>query len=449
MNLYSPSLQQIPTVSELTHSLKEILETNFSMISVQGEVSQPVVSSNGHLYFTLKDSNAQLSCVMWRTTRSRTQTQLVQGQQITAFGSIKVYAPAGRYQLLVEQVQQAGVGALQAAFERLKKKLEAEGLFSIERKKAIPKFPKRIGVITSETSAAWHDIAVNLEKRWPAAEVLLFHASTQGATSAPELVNGLNFFTKNRNVDVLLIGRGGGSIEDLWPFNEEAVARAIANCPIPVISGVGHETDFTISDFVADVRANTPTQAAIIATPDKFELSQRVDETQKYLYQLVFQKWRAKSQLIQQLTGSYALRKLINKADLSIHFIRSQQEKMLRFLEKSIRKNERILENAIPQILHLKLSKRVERLERGIESNYSFLERSFQTHLQKKQESFIEAENKLNQNNPLIPLNRGFARIIQDGKMIKVSTDLKEHSKFEIQWKDGVKSFSTHSSENP
>lgn len=437
MSFYESSYTTPPSVSSLTSQLKDLLESNFSMVSVHGEVSQPTVSTNGHLYFTLKDEGAQLSCVMWRTTRLRTETQLVQGQQITAFGGIKIYAPSGRYQLLVEQVQQAGVGALQAAFERLKKKLDAEGLFDPARKRLIPRFPKAIGVITSETSAAWQDITVNIEKRWPNVLIRLYHASTQGANAAPELVKGLQYFAQNLNVDTIIIGRGGGSIEDLWPFNEEAVARAIAESPIPVISGVGHETDFTISDFVADIRANTPTQAALIATPDKNELIQRVDDTSRFLRQSMIKKWQLKRQLVQRLIGSYALQKLRNKV--------SQLENQVFTLSEHIKNTTLAKFNDSLQLVnqfkanqfHLILMQRVNELEKMRNSLVVLMDKKMTNRIQQKHHFYIELDFRLKQANPLAPLEKGFTRILQDGKMIKEKQLFKPEKSYTIEWKDG------------
>ena len=268
-----PFLFDIPSVTELTGKIKTVLEQNFMDILVEGEASNVKRSANGHFYFTLKDSGAQLPCVIWRSTVQRLGIDLTDGQQIVIGGDIQVYEPHGRYQMIVNLVQQAGIGKLQQAFEKLKAKLKSEGLFDDIHKLALPKFPQRIGVVTSKTTAAFQDIRATLQKRWPLAEVKLFHASVQGVNAAPEIVNGINYFSNHKNVDVVIIGRGGGSLEDLWPFNEEAVARAVFHCEIPIISAVGHEVDFSISDFVADSRAATPTQAAVMAVPDINEIA--------------------------------------------------------------------------------------------------------------------------------------------------------------------------------
>ncbi|MGF1670307.1 MAG: exodeoxyribonuclease VII large subunit, partial [Balneolaceae bacterium] len=214
----------IPSVTELTNQIKELLESNFFEVMVEGEISNVKKSRNGHIYFTIKDENAQMPCVIWRGVSQRLQADLIDGQQVILGGSLQVYAPHGRYQLIVSFVEQAGIGALQKAFEKLKEKLKKEGLFDDIHKKPLPEFPERIGVITSATGAAFQDIRSALEKRWPVATIYLFPASVQGVNAAPELVKAMKWFSKNKTVDVLIIGRGGGSLEDLWAFNEEAVA---------------------------------------------------------------------------------------------------------------------------------------------------------------------------------------------------------------------------------
>ncbi|TNE71418.1 exodeoxyribonuclease VII large subunit [bacterium] len=437
MSFYTNNFSSIPSVSEFTNHIKDLLESNFSMISVQGEVSQPTVSSNGHLYFTLKDDKAQLSCVMWRSARTRDNVQLVHGQQITAFGSVQLYAPHGRYQLVVDQIQQAGIGALQAAFERLKKKLEAEGLFDISRKRAVPKFPKAIGVITSETSAAWHDIMINIQKRWPNVVVKLYHASTQGANAAPELVKGLEFFTAQRNVDTIIIGRGGGSIEDLWPFNEEAVARAIAASPIPVISGIGHETDFTIADFVADIRANTPTQAAVIATPDRHELLMKVEDSTRFIHQSMKKKWQTKYQLVQQISGSYALNKLINRLNLQLQSIYQIRERMRFKLETRVQRNSELVQKAGYERSMLKILSRIQQRVQLVEKLEYRLHQKMNPLYEKQHRQLLELDFQLKTLNPLLPMEKGFTRIIQDDKMIKQAQDFVADKSFTIEWKDG------------
>ncbi|MEX0930013.1 MAG: exodeoxyribonuclease VII large subunit, partial [Balneolales bacterium] len=271
----------MPTVSQLTLNIKAVMEGQFHDVLVQGEVSQPKSSRNGHIYFTLKDAGAQLPCVIWKSTAERLNTTLQHGQHVMAGGEVQVYAPHGKYQLIVSAVQQAGSGALQHAFEKLKTKLQAEGLFDEGRKKPLPKFPGSIGVVTSAGGAAFQDIVSTLTKRYPLVDLYLYHAAVQGVSAASEITRGIEYFSETGKVDVMIIGRGGGSLEDLWPFNEEAVARAVFNSNVPVISAVGHETDFSISDFMADARAATPTQAASMAVPDIGELRFQVEDLDK------------------------------------------------------------------------------------------------------------------------------------------------------------------------
>lgn len=327
MSKQIPFLFDIPTVTELTGKIKSLLEQNFVDILVEGEASNVKQSANGHIYFTLKDSGAQLPCVIWRNTVQRNGIQLADGQQIVIGGDIQVYAPHGRYQMIVGLVQQAGIGKLQQAFEELKAKLKAEGLFEDIHKKPIPKYPKRIGVVTSKTTAAFQDIRSTLEKRWPVAEIDLYHASVQGVNAAPEIVKGIEYFSNTRNVDLVIIGRGGGSLEDLWPFNEEAVARAVFECSIPLISGVGHEVDFSISDFVADVRAATPTQAAVLATPDINEVRMFVEDLTRRVELNTVGAIQFYKDRVQHLSKSYALLAVKQKMEMAsneVNFLRSR-----------------------------------------------------------------------------------------------------------------------------
>ncbi len=228
------------------------------MLWIEGEISNFREAQSGHLYFTLKDANAQVRCVCFRNSAIRLKFRPEDGLHVRVRGSISVYDARGEYQVYVEHLEPVGLGALQLAFEQLKKKLEAEGLFHADRKKPLPILPRRIGVITSPQAAALRDILRILRRRFPNARVLIYGVRVQGDGAADDIVRALTFFHTRLAADVLILARGGGSLEDLWPFNEEKVARAIAACVIPIVSAVGHETDFTIADFVADVRASTP-----------------------------------------------------------------------------------------------------------------------------------------------------------------------------------------------
>ncbi|MBN1587017.1 MAG: exodeoxyribonuclease VII large subunit, partial [Candidatus Omnitrophica bacterium] len=252
------------TVSELTRQVKQLLEEIYPRVWVVGEISNLRTPASGHMYFTLKDEGAELACVFFKFASQRLKFKLEDGLQVVLRGSVTVYERQGKYQLKVDTAEPKGAGALQLAFEQLKKKLAAEGLFDPEHKKPVPWLPKRIGVVTSPTGAAIRDILHVLARRMPGMDVLIAPVRVQGEEAAPEIAAAIRVMNALKNVDVLIVGRGGGSLEDLWCFNEEIVARAIYESELPVISAVGHEIDWTIADMVADVRAPTPSAAAEI-----------------------------------------------------------------------------------------------------------------------------------------------------------------------------------------
>lgn len=260
------------TVSEITRTIKDTLETGFSNVSIRGEISNCKLHTSGHLYFTLKDEQAQISVVMWRSRAGVLSFSPQDGLMVIVRGRITVYEVRGVYQIDAISITVAGAGELQAAFERLKKKLAAEGLFDQAHKKPLARFPQRIGIVTSETGAAIRDMLNILSRRWPVAEVTLVPVQVQGAGAAEQIAAAIAMLNNRGGFDAIIAGRGGGSLEDLWAFNEEVVARAIYASKIPVISAVGHETDFTIADFVADLRAPTPSAAAELVAPDMREV---------------------------------------------------------------------------------------------------------------------------------------------------------------------------------
>jgi len=285
-------MNNVITVFELTKYIKGILETDVKLMNftVSGEISNLTVHRTGHLYFAIKDENAVINAVMFRGNTSSLKFKPENGQKIIAKGRISVFEPAGRYQILVNSMEIDGIGDLYVAYEMLKKKLEAEGLFSASHKQRLPKIPKTIGVITSPTGAAVRDIINVLGRRFPYSNVLLYPSLVQGEGAPKQLIKALDFFDTTRVADVIIIGRGGGSIEDLWAFNNEELAYRIYNMSIPVISAVGHEIDFTICDFVADMRAPTPSAAAEIAVPDTDEMVSKFDNVNKRLKLLLKKK---------------------------------------------------------------------------------------------------------------------------------------------------------------
>jgi exodeoxyribonuclease VII large subunit len=272
-------MQEPRSVSEITRQIKSLLESDSRLqdVWIAGEISNFTQASSGHLYFSLKDGGAQIRCAMWRSSAVRLTSLPRSGDSVVAHGYVGVYESRGDYQFYADALRPAGVGDLYRQFEELKRKLEAEGLFDAARKRPLPAFPRRLGVVTSADAAAFQDVQNVLRRRYPLVEVLLASTLVQGIDAPTQIVRALARLNARPDIDAILVCRGGGSIEDLWAFNDEGVARAIAASRIPVISGVGHETDFTIADFVADVRAPTPSAAAEMLTPDAADLRQNLD----------------------------------------------------------------------------------------------------------------------------------------------------------------------------
>ncbi len=291
----SQNSKNIFSVSSLNRSVANLLEQEYAWIWVEGEISNLAQPTSGHIYFSLKDNAAQVSCAMFKGRNRTLKFRPENGNQVLVRAKVSLYQPRGNYQLIVDRMEEAGDGALRRQFEALKIKLASEGLFDENNKQEIPELPECIGIITSKTGAAIHDVLSVIARRFPSIPVKIFPVAVQGMDSAPAICNAINLISENvsngsLHCDVLLLVRGGGSLEDLWSFNEESVARAIFDCPIPVVSGVGHEVDVTIADYVADVRAATPTAAAETVTPDQSSWLQTFDWYQQQLLQLLSNK---------------------------------------------------------------------------------------------------------------------------------------------------------------
>ena len=301
---------EILSVSELTLQIKSGLETLFPQVKIKGEISNFKRHSSGHSYLTLKDEGAQIAAVIWKTTGSRLAVALKDGMNVVAEGRLEVYPPSGRYQLICTSVTEAGQGALQQAFAELLQKLAKAGYFSAERKRSIPEIPETIGLITSPTGAVIEDMSKVLERRFPAAKVLLYPVSVQGANAAEAVASGIAYFNNakknSHRPEVIIIARGGGSLEDLQAFNGELVANAIYHSALPIISAIGHETDLTIADMVADLRAGTPSIAAELAVPDTLELIRNIDNLQARLESLLLGKVEGADRQVYSICSSYA-----------------------------------------------------------------------------------------------------------------------------------------------
>lgn len=395
--MYSPQIQKprVLSVSQINFYIKSIIENDGSLqfVLVTGEISNLTVHQrSGHIYLSLKDSNSVISAVMFAGNARRLKFHLENGMKVICRGRISVYEPSGRYQLYIEDMQPDGVGALTLAFEQLKKSLAQKGLFDNAHKKPLPKFPKTIGVITSPTGAAVQDITNIIRRRFPSADIVLAPVLVQGESAPEQLVRAVNKFSASKIADVVIIGRGGGSAEDLWAFNDEQLAYAVYNCETPIISGVGHETDFTICDFVADVRASTPSAAAELAVPDRQEL-------------------------------------------MSYYF--KQKQYISAMLDRKIKTAQLRLENQQRRMSASSPKLKAEQLEKQLSAKSEKLTRFMNIYISNKENKLIAAKGKLDGLNPLNVLNRGYAIAEKDEKIITSSKQLKDGDDFTVILSDG------------
>lgn len=395
--MYSPQIQKprVLSVSQINFYIKSIIENDGSLqfVLVTGEISNLTVHQrSGHIYLSLKDRNSVISAVMFAGNARRLKFRLENGMKVICRGRISVYEPSGRYQLYIEDMQPDGVGALALAFEQLKSDLEKKDLFDPAHKKPLPKFPKTIGVITSPTGAAVQDITNIIRRRFPSADIVLAPVLVQGESAPEQLVRAVNKFSASKIADVVIIGRGGGSAEDLWAFNDEQLAYAVYNCETPIISGVGHETDFTICDFVADVRASTPSAAAELAVPDRQEL-------------------------------------------MSYYF--KQKQYISAMLDRKIKTAQLRLENQQRRMSASSPKLKAEQLEKQLSAKSEKLTRFMNIYISDKENKLIAAKGKLDGLNPLNVLNRGYAIAEKDEKIITSSKQLKNGDDFTVILSDG------------
>ena len=389
MDLFS---QQTQTITQLTRQIKTVLENGFYDLVLEGEISNCKSQVSGHIYLTLKDDSAQLPAVIWKSSVANLSVQPRDGMKVIVEGSLTVYEPHGRYQMVIKQVRPSGVGELQKAFELLKQKLYEEGLFDSIHKKELPEYPEKIGIVTSPTGAAIQDLMTVISRRMPIVQIYLYPVKVQGVGSAEEIAEGIKYFNKHFSVDVMIIGRGGGSLEDLWAFNEEIVARAIFKSKIPIISAVGHEVDFTISDFVADVRAATPSMAGEIVVKEKIEVENYLLGIQDHLNRNIRNHIKNLKQQVAGHAKSYALNK-------PVELIRFKAQK----LDDMSFRMKRVIDNVFTQ-----------------EKNKV-----------KNLKSHLEAFNPQN------VLKRGYAMVKKGNKVIVSSKKLFNHDKIELTFHDG------------
>ncbi len=338
------------TVSALTAEIKALLEDGLPPVWLTGEISNFKHHTSGHFYFSLKDSEAQIPCVMWAGRNRYLRFAPRDGMQVVIQGKVTVYEKRGYYQLEVWTMQPAGVGALQLAFERLKLRLHSEGLFDADHKVELPAFPQRVGIVTSPTGAALRDLVSVLRRRWPPIEIILRPVRVQGEGAAEEIALALQEFNAYGEVEVIILGRGGGSLEDLWPFNEEIVARAIYASELPVVSAVGHEIDFSISDFVADLRAPTPSAAAELVVPDADEVSRHLWQQLQRGHFALQRQLQAQRERLRRIAASYGLRRPVDLIHQRSQELDESHRQMLRSFELLLERRRRDLETAYQRL---------------------------------------------------------------------------------------------------
>ena len=405
------------TVSQVNAYINRMLkyDRNLQNIYIRGEISNYKTYPSGHSYFTLKDEKSQIPAVMFKGRKHSLKFQPEDGMKVIIKGKIEVYERDGKYQLYATTITEDGIGELHIAFEQLKKKLDSEGLFDDAHKKEIPKYPQRIGVVTARTGAAIRDIITTIKRRYPYCEVLVFSTLVQGEMAANQIVRQIRH-AQQFDIDTLIVGRGGGSIEDLWPFNEEIVAREIYACRIPVISAVGHEIDWTISDFVADIRAATPTAAAEIAVPEisevKYKLNQLTQRTNKAINEKLIQNKQkieniSQKQIFKNPESIYEIKQmhldnLIGKLNLtSKNIITENRNRLLKIESRSVLRNPKEVTKA-------------------------------------KRDIFIRNVDKLTILDPLLTLKRGYSIAKMDAKVVSSAKDVKTGDELDIEFDDGT-----------
>jgi exodeoxyribonuclease VII large subunit len=412
-------VRDVYSVTRLNREVRVVLERGLGVIWVEGELSNLSQPGSGHWYFTLKDRDAQLRCVMYRNRNALLGFTPRPGAQLLLRGRISVFEPRGEYQLIAEYLEEAGVGALQRQFERLKARLAAEGLFASERKRTLPRYPRRIGVITSPAGAALHDILKILARRFPPSAVLIYPAVVQGAAAAPALIAALETAAARAECDVLILARGGGSLEDLWAFNDERLARAIAASPLPVICGVGHEIDFTIADFVADARAPTPSAAAELVVPDRAAFLQAVARTAQRLDFCMRRELQALSARLAgtrrrlELThpGVRLLQQTQRLDELSLRLAAAARADLQRDRLRLAHGCERLMRCSPGQLLR-EQSERHERLR-------ARLEHGAKEQVARARHRLALAQRALDAVSPLATLSRGYAIVTRaDGALV-------------------------------
>ncbi|HJB26678.1 MAG TPA: exodeoxyribonuclease VII large subunit [Firmicutes bacterium] len=406
------------TVTQLNRYMKALVDSDERLHSIylKGEISNFTNHyKSGHFYFSLKDENSLIRAVMFRSYSSKVRFEPENGMKVVIKGSVSVFERDGQYQLYVYEMQPDGVGALHLAYEQLKSKLHSQGLFEQQYKRPLPRYPQSIGVITSPTGAAVRDIENILARRYPLAKMILYPVLVQGEEAPAQLIKALRYFGRTRSVDVIIIGRGGGSIEELWAFNNEQLAYEIFRCTVPVISAVGHETDFTIADFVADVRAPTPSAAAELAVPDIHQLMQRLDQLSDRMEQLVQKRLGEYKEKLKSLGQRECMK--------SPGYLLERKEQLLLGLERDLFKGVRSA---------------LENNQKHLSSVQRELQYTFTNQFQHKEQRFLHGVAKLDVLSPLKVLTRGYGMVQKDRQIISSVEDVSPGDTIEILLRDGA-----------
>lgn len=429
----------ILSVTQLNRTANQLLGDHFYSVWVEGEISNLSVPSSGHWYFTLKDANAQIRCAMFKNQQRRQTARPENGKHVVVHGQLGLYEPRGDYQLIADNIEEAGDGVLRRAFEALKSKLADEGLFDSHHKKTLPMLPNCIGIITSPTGAAVRDILTVLQRRFPAIPVIIYPVAVQGNEAQYEIAHAIALANAEPRCDVLIVGRGGGSLEDLWAFNEEGVARAIYASEIPVISAVGHETDVTIADFVADVRAATPSAAAELAAPSQSAWLARFDELATRIERLQRQRLKHHQQQLVWLSGrmqqQHPGQKLMRNAQRLDELDTRLQQAIYRTLQQSRQR----VQTRTAQLLLYNPTLKLANLQQRQTFLCQRLASAINQRLDKSQQKLLQFSQTLNAVSPLATLNRGYAlaTVTATGEILRSANQVKENDLVNIRLAEG------------
>lgn len=438
-DLLIPASEEVLGVTALTRLIKGQLEGRFAQVWVRGEISNLRRQSSGHLYFSLKDAGSQLPCALFARDASRQGFALEDGQEVLLFGNISVYEPHGRYQLIAKLAIQSGEGRLQLEYERLKKKLAGEGLFDAARKQALPTLPRRIAVITSPSGAAVRDFLRILMRRGYRGEVTIFPARVQGQGASSEVAAMLEHANASCGFDLVVLTRGGGSIEDLWAFNEEALARAIAASRLPVISAIGHEIDHVLSDYAADVRAETPSGAAELISSLYLEACARVDQATEEIQMAVDSTIRRRDQWIEQLQARLRLIAPSRQVQLLSMRLDDTENRLLRSLQTRVNRSQKNLEALSRRVLSLHPKHRLELSRQRIDGYKHRLKRASGQSLQNKCETVHYLSRRLENSSLNATLSRGYALLqAEDGRILPDRESAAHEKSIQVRLRDGV-----------